>query len=274
MADYRVYKHTLPKEISGKDNDMLYIGITMQDIKKRWANGHGYKSTPRFYNAIQKYGWDNFRHEILFENLTKEEAEQKEIELIACYKTNQKDFGYNISNGGECIGKHSEETKLKMKENHADFSGENHPLYGRHHSEDTKLVLSQKAKERYENNEHPCKGKSRSDETKILLSDVAKKRLSNPENNPFYNKHHTQETKNILSQKAKERFKDPTKHPNYGKEKKVICLDDGIVYPSVQYVSKKFGLSMAALYTNCSGKHDKCGGYRFRYLALVEGTVS
>jgi group I intron endonuclease len=274
MADYSIYKHTLPKEISGKNNDMFYIGITMQDVKKRWANGHGYKSTPRFYNAIQKYGWNNFSHEILFEDLTKEEAERREIELIAYYKSNQRDFGYNISNGGECIGKHSEETKQKMKENHADFSGENHPLYGKHHSNETKLTLSQKAKERYEKHGHPCEGKICSIETKMLLSDIAKKRLSNPENNPFYNRHHTQETKNILSEKAKERFKERTKHPSYGKTKKVINLDDGVVYPSVQYVSEKFGLSMAALYRNCTGKNDRCGGHRFRYLDLVEGAVS
>lgn len=274
MADYKVYKHTLPKEISGKDNDMFYIGITMQDIKKRWANGHGYKNTPYFYNAIQKYSWDSFQHEILFVNLTKEEAEQKEIELIAYYKSNQRDYGYNISNGGECFGKHSEETKQKMKDNHADFSGENHPMYDKHHSDETKLILSQKAKKRYEENEHPYKGKHHSNETKAALSIAAKERLSNPENNPFYNKHHTQETKSILSKKAKERFKDPTKNPNYGKTKKVICLDDGVIYPSIKYVSEKFGLTMGALYTNCSGKTDRCGGRRFRYLDLVEGAVS
>ena len=75
---------------------------------------------------------------------TKEEAEQMEIKLIAEYKSNQREFGYNIANGGNTIGKHSEETKRKisekakrenlseetlkkMSENHADFSGGNHP---------------------------------------------------------------------------------------------------------------------------------------------------
>lgn len=274
MDDYSVYKHILPKEISGKDNDMIYIGITMQGLNKRWQNGFGYKHNSYFSNAIKKYGQENFLHEVLFEGLTKEEAEQKEIELIAYYKSNQREYGYNITSGGECLGKHSEETKQKMKENHADFSGKNHPWYGKHHSEDTKLVLSKKAKERYKDGKHPLKGLKHSEETRTKLSEIAKERFSVPENNPFYNKHHTEETKNTLSEMAKERFKDKTRHPSYGKTKKVICLDNGVVYPSVEYVSKEFGLSMAALYRNCTGKNDRCGGHRFRYLELVEGAVS
>ena len=43
-----------------------YIGITSQAVNKRWKNGKGYKSSPYFYNAIQKYGWNNFEHNILF----------------------------------------------------------------------------------------------------------------------------------------------------------------------------------------------------------------
>ena len=42
----------------------------MQEPEKRWgANGCNYKSSPHFYSAIQKYGWDNFEHNILFTGL-------------------------------------------------------------------------------------------------------------------------------------------------------------------------------------------------------------
>lgn len=136
MNDYYIYKHTSP-------SNKAYIGITMQKPENRWRNGNGYKSNPYFYNAIQKYGWDNFEHEILFANLTKEEAEQKEIELIQEYKTNQKAYGYNIDNGGNSNGKHSNETRKKIKENHFDISGENHPMYGKHHSDEAKQKMSQ-----------------------------------------------------------------------------------------------------------------------------------
>lgn len=106
---YKVYKHTTP---SGK----IYIGITSQEISKRWQNGFGYANNGYFMRAIKKYGWDNIRHEILFDGLSKSEAEKKEIELIILYNSANRDYGYNISNGGSSTGKHSEETKDKMRE--------------------------------------------------------------------------------------------------------------------------------------------------------------
>lgn len=106
---YTVYMHTSP---SGK----RYIGITQQDVNKRWKNGYGYKAQAYFYKSINKYGWDNFKHEILYDGLTKESAEQKEVELIAFYKSDDCNYGYNIEHGGNSIGKMSNETKKKISE--------------------------------------------------------------------------------------------------------------------------------------------------------------
>ena len=108
---YTVYMHTSP---SGK----RYIGITRQKPEKRWGNNGNCYRNEHLKNAIKKYGWHNFKHEILFKELTKKEAEQKEIELIAYYKSNQREFGYNIQNGGNTIGTHSEESKRKMSDKH------------------------------------------------------------------------------------------------------------------------------------------------------------
>lgn len=98
-----VYCHT--NNINGKK----YFGITSRDPEKRWGkNGSEYRveSHPVFGRAIKKYGWDNFTHEILFNNLSKEQACEKESELIALYKTNctrytNPAYGYNMSDGGE-----------------------------------------------------------------------------------------------------------------------------------------------------------------------------
>lgn len=90
---FTVYKHTAP-------NGKCYIGITGQDPLKRWQKGFGYKGQV-FYYAVQKYGWDNIQHEIIKDHLTEKEAQQLEIDLIKEYKSNQPEFGYNISAGGK-----------------------------------------------------------------------------------------------------------------------------------------------------------------------------
>lgn len=104
--NYKVYKHTCP-------NGKVYIGITKDKPEKRWMSGWGYKTCIYFFKAIVKYGWINIKHEILFENLTKKEAEQKEIELISAYNSCDRNFGYNIDLGGSL--------HLKYQQDRADF---------------------------------------------------------------------------------------------------------------------------------------------------------
>ena len=149
--NYKVYIHIFP-------NNKVYIGITRNRTDIRWANGKGYKSQKVMSNAINKYGWENIEHKVLYENLTKEEAEQKEIELIAFYKSNQRKYGYNIENGGNCVGKMSEETKKKIsKSNIGKNAGENNGMYGKHpkgefkkgnipHNKGVSMSLQQKVK--------------------------------------------------------------------------------------------------------------------------------
>ena len=107
--------HTFP-------NGKKYIGITCKTQMGRWgSDGKKYKGQ-LVYKAIQKYGWDNVEHEILFENLTKEDACKKEQELILEHHTwvgDEQCNGYNNSLGGE-YGAYgvirSEETKQKMRD--------------------------------------------------------------------------------------------------------------------------------------------------------------
>lgn len=94
--EYKVYMHTFP-------NNKKYVGITKQDVNKRWCSGKHYKNQV-VGKAIKKYGWENIKHEVIKENLSKEEACKLEQELISKHKSNQKEFGYNKSIGGE-VGK-------------------------------------------------------------------------------------------------------------------------------------------------------------------------
>ena len=141
---YCVYKHTFP-------NGKIYIGITSQKPEHRWGkDGRGYRrkikgeyAQPLMAHATIKYNWDDVRHEILYDGLSKERAEQIEIELIACYKSNEREYGYNINEGGHASSgmkdRHlSEETKRKISNA---LIGANSPLYGKPISDETKRKI-------------------------------------------------------------------------------------------------------------------------------------
>lgn len=55
------------------------------------------------WRAIQKYGFENFKHEILEDGLTEEEAKAHEIALITEYRTTEHDYGYNGTEGGDGV---------------------------------------------------------------------------------------------------------------------------------------------------------------------------
>lgn len=118
---WTVYIHTIPKEITGYEHNKHYVGITSRKPEIRWANGNGYNPSGHyvsyFYNAIKKYGWENIIHKILYTNLTQYEANNLEQLLIKALKSNQKDYGYNIQNGGQA-GKMSQEIKDKISKAH------------------------------------------------------------------------------------------------------------------------------------------------------------
>ena len=106
---YIVYKHTFP-------SSKVYIGITKFDPKYRWLNnGRGYKTQTTFFNAIIKYGWINFKHEILYKNLSEEQALDKEEELIQQYKSYDRRYGYNISLRGPKYGAFIKERIIKSR---------------------------------------------------------------------------------------------------------------------------------------------------------------
>ena len=126
--NYCVYVHV------NKINQKKYVGITCKKPEERWKkDGYGYKKQS-FYNAILKYGWDNFEHIILEDGLTCSEANEKEKEYIE--KFDSYSNGYNNSYGGDGTNGFlwSEERKKKMVEtriNNGSFKGSNNPAYGK-----------------------------------------------------------------------------------------------------------------------------------------------
>ena len=209
---WTVYCHTTP---SGK----RYIGITSQKPEKRWQNGKGYRKNKPFSKAIEKYKWENIKHEILDTNLDEFTAKCLEEYYIFSFSTFvgfSECNGYNLTLGGEGVLGHvtTEETRRKQSE----------AKKGKQFSEEHKLRLSESHKGKTSNRKGKKTGKpawnrgiSPSEDSKIKmskskkgkhLSEVHKLRLSESHKG----KQHNEETKKILSEKHK-----GDKNPMYGK---------------------------------------------------------
>ena len=178
---YTVYVHISP-------NNKYYVGITKQSVKRRWHNGTAYRKNTYFYSAIQKYGWDNFQHEIIAEHLTKDEACDFEITLIAALKSNDRNFGYNHSAGGEGFNgitlspesRQKIREKLKGRKRSEEFKKKfSEARMGHLVSEETKEKISNSLKQYYETNEKLC-GSKIPKELRKKQTDNARKRANEP----------------------------------------------------------------------------------------------
>jgi hypothetical protein len=276
--NYTVYKHIFP-------NNKIYIGITKRKPQYRWNNGNGYKSCPLMNKAINKYGWKNVKHEILFTNLTKEQAEEKEIQLIKEYKCNNRKYGYNIENGGNCCGTHSEETKRKIG---AKSKGNKYCL-GRHISKEHIQKLHEgrikKYKETgiygaqgYKHTEEYKKkmsqkltGIKRNETTKKKLSEIAKKRVG--DKNPMYGRKQTEETKRKISESHKgkklseERIKYMRENAIGKKKVNQYDLDGNFIkqWDSIKKAGRSLNIFPQNIGKVCRGQQKYAKGYVWRY---------
>ena len=223
---FKVYMHI------NKINGRKYIGITCEDVNSRWRGGKAYKCNEHFRNAINKYGWDEgFEHLVLFDNLTQQEAMNREVELIVKYR-NTPEGVYNITDGGEhyiqtpeSIAKIKETKKrnmtpevrgrIKLAAQLRDFNGVKNPFYGRQHTEETKKHLSEV---------HWSK--------------------TNPEG--FY-----------------QCVKDGRMGANNPNAKRIIRLDDGKLYSCIKECSEDNNITRDSITNHCKGRVNK---QKFMYL--------
>lgn len=230
-----MYKHT------NKVNGKVYIGITSQNPVSRWASGRGYPNNAYFRSAIEKYGWDGFDHEVLYDGLTKGAASQLERELIALYRSSDRNFGYNIELGGYGREAVSDETREKLRQA---MLGEKNPNYGKHLSTETRQKLS----ECNRGEKHPKYGTHHSAETREKLRE---QKLG--ERNPSYGKRASAETIERKREGAKRR--------------KILCVETDILYRSVREASRQTGINIAGICLAAKGERLKTsGGYHWKYM--------
>ena len=225
---YSVYMH------ENKTNKKKYIGMTGKDPEIRWRKGTNYRTCIAFRRAIEKYGWDGFDHVVLYTGLTREEACEKEQELIAQYQTTNPEFGYNIcAGGGGMVGfHHSEETKQKLREKN---SGMNNPNYGKKMPEEWIEHLREIRK----NFRH-------TEETKRRISES------------LLNGHYHQ------SEKQKQIVRERSSHP--------VRRDDGVIFLTVKEAAASIGVKYSAI-SNSIRRKQRSGGYYWEYVDKESLTI-
>ena len=240
---YCVYKHTVP-------NGKVYIGITCRNPEVRWRkDGSGYKSSPYFYSAIKKYGWENIKHEIIETGLCRDSACEEEKRLIAQHNSSDRSFGYNQTFGGDVGLKITEEIKQKISEAKKKFYliDENRELVRRRMS-----------------------GIKRTDDTKRKISEV-KTGSKNP---------HSEQWKQKISDLARTRFYADEKYQTFMKNgiaaakcnsKQVIQYNLDMVeiarYESTKEAQRRCGVNSGNISKCCNGKIKTAGGYIWRYVS-------
>ena len=255
MKNCTVYMHRFP-------NGKVYIGITGKSPEKRWLNGRGYQSQ-YVYRAIKKYGWENIEHIILFSGLTKEEAEQKEIELISFYKANDPQFGYNIENGGNFAGKHSKTTREKISKSKKGWNPSQEvrkhmgdSRRGKPFSEERKRKLSECS------SHHPMSYENKRKLVEINTGRTVSEETRQKLRGANLGKKHTQEHKDKISKSGKiaQRKCKAVRVVQLSLDGKEIKMWD-----CMADITKELKIGQAHICDCCKGKRKTAGGFKWKY---------
>lgn len=142
---------------------------------------------------------------------------------------------------------HSEETRRKISENHADVSGSNNPMFGKPRSKETKMKLSELRKGKFVGEDNPFYGKQHTKEAKQKMSEKRKGKFTGKDNS-FYGKKHTDETKKKLSAS--------NSRGNSARARKVIRLFDLKVYDCMKDSAEDNDMCRATMTKRCNERKD------------------
>lgn len=254
MENYKIYKHTSP-------NGKCYIGITKQELTERWRGGDGYRNCTAFYRAIEKYGWDNIEHEVIDRATTLKQANEKERFYISEYKSNDKRYGYNCTDGGDGVSgwKPTEEQRRKNSESKKEMWK----------NQETRDALTQ---------ERRCRGQSEAERER--LTRLSRDNWDNAEIRERLLAHLSElnqdkEIKNAHSQKMKSLWKESpetfmqNRKYKTGAENKcskpVRCIDTGLVYSNAREAERETGVSYKYISACAIKSRNSAKGQRWEF---------
>lgn len=246
IRKWSVYVHI--NKINGKK----YVGLTSKKPSHRWGkDGKNYKNTKHFFAAINKYGWDNFIHIVLEQNLTKTEASNLEIILIAVWKTTNQNYGYNFQIGG-----YYGNLGLKMDEDVcAKRSGRNNPI--------SKSVVCLNDRTIYESAREAALDKKISGGGEILLSINGRMQYSGKDSNGnpliwvLYDDYLGMSDDDIYN-----KLNTEIKTTN---SRKIVCLNTGQVFNSSREAGRIYNCDHAGIIKVCASYSDNIIDHKRRY---------
>ena len=226
-----IYKLASP---SGRN----YIGqtINLKERKRCFYNPNKYYSGHKLYNAIKKYGIENFRYDIIIQIVESDKFKLREklneLEIYYIEKYDSYNNGYNMTLGG---------------------SGSK----GCFQTEESRKKISSKAKGRIGS----MTGKHLTEEQRKKISDFAKTRTG--DKNPFFGKSHSETTK--------KRIGSANSIPVVQ-----LDLEGDIIFefPSAKEAARTLGkpkadseiIKVCKKYVSPSGRHYKTAlGYKWKY---------
>lgn len=248
-----IYKHT------NNINKKVYIGQTCQQPEKRWGNGLSqYRHNKHFYSAIQKFGWDNFSHEILIENLkTQEEANYWESFYIDYYNSLDPQYGYNLIKGG----KESPFCNLWKDENFRKKQSQRQSIFMKQQMKNPlkRQSLKEKAQQYWKNNDQAKQKQSQRMSTRLKeLWKDEEYRNKQSERFKKYLKQHKEEQRKHSQQNA---FKN-WQNEDFRKKicKKVRNVETGLIFESAAAAARWCGLADRSSITKHLTQHTKSAG--------------
>ena len=263
-------------------NGKVYIGLTGDSVDKRWKNGNGYRGQSYLWNAICKYGWDNIVKDIYAIGLTEQEAKQMEKDLIFYYDSTNRDFGYNISTGGESASgfKHSEETRKMYSEIR---KGENNPFYGKHHTDETKEQIGMINKGRNVGGKSPRAKKIQKMDLKTNEILEFFDSISEAANGESMRKHINECClgKRMSCNGFKWQYvDDPHEYISNWASLKSVCQLDIItgniinIFNTMRDAVAETGVAQDSIKKCCDGKRKSAGGFKWVYADPVNGSAA
>ena len=214
-------------------NEVFYVGKGKGDRCKHIRNRN------KFF--LDMYNSHDCHYEIVYNNLTEQEAFQKEVETIKYYKLNHPNYRLtNQTDGGEGV------------------SGWKPPLTFRK----KQSIIH---KEQWKNNDFKQKMISiRRDPNGVYQSQEFRNKISNivrGVNNPNYNNRWSLKQRNHLSEVRKK--KGLAKGTNNPKAKSILCIETGKTYSYISQALEEYNvkdessmsIALNSLQRTCAGKH-------------------